>query len=160
MDTNLLNESTTWCWCYHLIQPRMWTEKNTGQLSLRSSEWKFLVAILFIEYITSAKTILLITPPSRLPFWLLLITRDVRAARRGGTVLARRVLLLKQDGCARRRSSGGGGELRQCRGGGARNSLLCVFLVLPKEQQPRRGGDDTLPRWCWFVSVTFYGNGF
>lgn len=43
---------------------------------------------------------------------------------------------------------------------GARNSLLCVFLVLPKEQQPRRGGDDTLPRWCWFVSVTFYGDGF
>lgn len=131
----------------------MWTEKNTGQLSLWSSEWKFLVAILFIEYITSAKTILLITPPSRLPFWLLLITRDVRAARRGGAVLARRVLLLKQDGCARRRSSGGGGELRQCRGGGGRGIYFCVsFLSCQKSNSPAeeettrfRDGADLFP---------------
>lgn len=111
---------------------------------------EFLVAMLFIESITLVRKYEFSPIPSppfpppqgaSPPLRLLLINRDVRAARHGGAVLARRLLLvlvlLKQDGCARRRSSGG--ELRQCRGGGrggARNSLQRVLSCQKSTNSP------------------------
>lgn len=146
---------------------KIW-KKSLCDIHWNNCWMEFLVAMLFIESITLVRKYEFspipsppFTPPQGAspPLRLLLINRDVRAARHGGAVLARRLLLvllllLKQDGCARRRSSGG--ELRQCRGGGRggrgiHSSESCPAKRAPTAQQRKT---PALLTWCWLASVT------